>query len=90
MIGKLNKLADMPESFSFSFQSSENFMSEEQLQEQIALGNVDPERDIEEVDLEDKEHAGVFTGAKNDSSKPKYTVVICVGFEPTNQHTFVW
>ena len=88
MIEKLNKLADMPESFSFSFQSHNSFMTEERLQQQIKAGDLE-EKDVEEVELEDKEHAGVITGA-NGLTKPRSIVAMCVGLKAITQYTFVW
>ena len=87
-IKKLNKLADMPEEFSFSYQSNNHFMTEEQLQEQITLGNVDAERDVAEVDLEDNQHTGIFTGAKRFAKTQVHCCGLC-GFLAPQTHTFL-
>ena len=39
-------------------------MKEEDLKEMVDSGEVDPDRDVEELDLEGPMHPGIFTGAK--------------------------
>ena len=74
-VQKLNKLTNLPDSFSFA--SHNTFITDDTLKQQIMTGEVDPNREVEELDLEDKMHDGIFTGAKRFTQTQVHSCQLC-------------
>ena len=71
----------------FSFESHSTFISEEQYQAKVARGEIDPERHVDELDLENSEHPGILTGAKGFAKTQVHTCGLC-GFQAFNPAFF--
>ena len=71
----------------FAFESHETFISEEKLQSRIGTGEVDPDRDVEELDLENPHHSGIFTGPKGFARTHVHECGLC-GFQAYNPSYF--
>ena len=84
-IQKLNKLSQHPEFF--SFESHECFIDEEELQKRIDAGDVDPEKHIEDIDLRDNMHPGIFAGARRFNQTQVHECEIC-GYKAHNPAYF--
>ena len=77
----MNILSNRPESF--SFESHKTFITEDELNVQIERDVVDPEKDVEELDFDDKMQSGIFTGARKFNSSQARTCQLC-GFQDHN------
>ena len=71
----------------FSFESHDTFISEEQLQAKNARKDVDPDKHVEELDLEDPHHGGIFAGSKGFSRTQVHTCDLC-SFQAFNPALF--
>ena len=80
-IQKLIRLASHPESV--SFESHNTFITDDDLSSQIEREEVDPKKDVEELDLDDKMHSGIFTGARTFNSSQVRVCQLC-GFQAHN------
>ena len=84
-IEKLNKLSQHPEFFSFEHHDS--FIDEEELKKRIEAGDVDPEKDIEDIDLNNNTHPGIFAGARGFNQTQVHECDIC-GYKAHNSVYF--
>ena len=75
MIEHLNYLGRKPECVSFDSQST--FISEAELNKRVKQGEVDPQRDINELDFDDPMRPGIFAGARRFNSSKVHECQLC-------------
>ena len=81
----LNRLYDAPTSF--SFESHDTFIDEAAFKKKVDMLEVNPDRDVEELDLEDTMHPGIFCGARQFRKTRIHTCQLC-GFRAHNPAYF--
>ena len=86
-IQKLNKLVQHPEHF--SFQSHSSFMCPGEYEDLVESGDIDEQKGVVDVDLEDQMHPGVFAGAARFNQSTVHICQIC-GFQAHNPVFSVW
>ena len=84
-IQKLNKLTYHPEHFSFL--SHRTFISPGDYQKGVEEEEIDEDKDVDDLDLEDKMHPGIFTGAARFHQSTVHYCQLC-GFKAHNPSFF--